>query len=64
MLLVVIGHTLTPFLDTDAARGLWAWIYAFHVPAFVFLSRATRPGTSAASRTSFAGWSARWSSPS
>jgi fucose 4-O-acetylase-like acetyltransferase len=38
MLLVVIGHTLTPFLDTDAARGLWAWIYAFHVPAFVFLS--------------------------
>ncbi len=38
MLLVVIGHTLTPFLDTDAARGFWAWIYAFHVPAFVFLS--------------------------
>ncbi|MGH3474375.1 MAG: acyltransferase family protein [Aeromicrobium sp.] len=38
MLLVVIGHTLTPFLDTDAARGIWAFIYAFHVPAFVFLS--------------------------
>lgn len=38
MLLVVIGHTLTPFLDTDIVRGLWAWIYAFHVPAFVFIS--------------------------
>jgi fucose 4-O-acetylase-like acetyltransferase len=38
MLLVVVGHVLTPFLDTDAARGLWAWIYTFHVPAFVFVS--------------------------
>jgi fucose 4-O-acetylase-like acetyltransferase len=38
MVLVVVGHTLTPFIDSNTARGLWVWIYTFHVPAFVLLS--------------------------
>ena len=38
MLLVVIGHSLTQFTDMDSARGVYAWIYAFHMPLFVLVS--------------------------
>ncbi|MGH1563637.1 acyltransferase family protein [Mumia sp. DW29H23] len=38
MLLVVAGHALQYLLDVPAARGTYAWIYAFHMPAFVLIS--------------------------
>ncbi|MBW9209333.1 acyltransferase family protein [Mumia sp. zg.B21] len=38
MLLVVAGHALQYLLDVPAARGTYAWIYAFHMPAFVLVS--------------------------
>ena len=41
MLLVVIGHSLTQFTDMDSARGVYVWIYAFHMPFFVLISGYT-----------------------
>jgi fucose 4-O-acetylase-like acetyltransferase len=41
MLLVVIGHFLTRLRGIDAARGLYAWIYAFHMPFFILISGYT-----------------------
>lgn len=38
MLLVVIGHSLTQFTEMDSARGVYTWIYAFHMPLFVLVS--------------------------
>ncbi len=38
MLLVVVGHALQYLLDVSDARGTYAWIYAFHMPAFVLVS--------------------------
>jgi fucose 4-O-acetylase-like acetyltransferase len=38
MLLVVAGHALQYLMDVPAARGTYAWIYAFHMPAFVLIS--------------------------
>lgn len=38
MLLVVAGHGLQYLLDVPDARGTYAWIYAFHMPAFVLIS--------------------------
>jgi fucose 4-O-acetylase-like acetyltransferase len=37
--LVVLGHALGPLRgDSDVARAVYLWIYAFHMPAFVFLA--------------------------
>lgn len=41
MLLVVIGHSLTQFVDMDSARGVYVWIYAFHMPFFILISGYT-----------------------
>jgi fucose 4-O-acetylase-like acetyltransferase len=41
MLLVVIGHSLTQFTDMDSARGVYVWIYAFHMPFFILISGYT-----------------------
>jgi fucose 4-O-acetylase-like acetyltransferase len=41
MLLVVIGHSLTQFTDMDSARGVYVWIYSFHMPFFVLISGYT-----------------------
>lgn len=41
MLLVVIGHGLTQFTAMDSARGVYTWIYAFHMPFFVLISGYT-----------------------
>lgn len=39
ILLVVLGHFLTPLHRTDGtAAPLYYWIYSFHMPAFVFVS--------------------------
>ena len=40
ILLVVVGHMLTlgPRENSDMWAGVWAAIYAFHMPAFMFLS--------------------------
>jgi fucose 4-O-acetylase-like acetyltransferase len=37
--LVVLGHTLTSMVGRlPAAHALYVWVYAFHMPAFVFLA--------------------------
>ncbi|MBM9465571.1 acyltransferase family protein [Aeromicrobium sp. YIM 150415] len=41
MLLVVIGHFLTDLVVMDSARGLYTWIYLFHMPFFVLISGYT-----------------------
>ncbi|WP_082554313.1 acyltransferase family protein [Aeromicrobium sp. Root495] len=41
MLLVVIGHSLTQFTDMDSARGVYVWIYTFHMPFFILISGYT-----------------------
>lgn len=42
MLLVVIGHSLTQFTDDmDSARGVYVWIYSFHMPFFILISGYT-----------------------
>ncbi|MEJ7634508.1 acyltransferase family protein [Aeromicrobium sp.] len=41
MLLVVIGHSLTSFTDMDSARGVYVWIYSFHMPFFILISGYT-----------------------
>lgn len=44
MLLVVIGHSLTQFTDMDSARGIYVWIYSFHMPFFILISGYTARG--------------------
>ncbi|EFQ81860.1 acyltransferase [Aeromicrobium marinum DSM 15272] len=41
MLLVVIGHCLTDLVVMDSARGVYTWIYAFHMPLFILISGYT-----------------------
>lgn len=41
MLLVVIGHFLTQFVAMDSARGVYTWVYAFHMPLFILISGYT-----------------------
>ncbi len=41
MLLVVIGHSLTEFVVMDSARGVYIWIYSFHMPFFILISGYT-----------------------
>jgi fucose 4-O-acetylase-like acetyltransferase len=41
MLLVVIGHSLTEFVVMDSARGVYLWIYSFHMPFFILISGYT-----------------------
>lgn len=41
MLLVVVGHFLTPLVELDDARGLYRWIYLFHMPVFILISGYT-----------------------
>ncbi len=41
MLLVVIGHSLTELVVMDSARGVYTWIYAFHMPFFILISGYT-----------------------
>ncbi len=41
MLLVVIGHCLTELVVMDSARGVYTWIYAFHMPFFILISGYT-----------------------
>lgn len=41
MLLVVIGHSLTELVVMDSARGVYTWIYSFHIPFFVLISGYT-----------------------
>lgn len=39
ILCVVIGHTLHSFLDySQLAKGLYLFIYSFHMPAFIFVA--------------------------
>ena len=37
IVLVVIGHVIE-MSSSGAARGLYTWIYAFHMPAFILIS--------------------------
>ena len=41
MLLVVIGHSLTQYVDMDSARAVYVWIYSFHMPFFILISGYT-----------------------
>lgn len=41
MLLVVIGHSLTELVVMDSARGVYTWIYSFHMPFFILISGYT-----------------------
>jgi len=41
--LVVFGHAIEALLDHPAARTLYFAVYAFHIPAFAFLSGALAP---------------------
>jgi fucose 4-O-acetylase-like acetyltransferase len=41
MLLVVIGHSLTELVVMDSARGIYTWIYSFHMPFFILISGYT-----------------------
>lgn len=41
MLLVVMGHCLTQLVVMDSARGVYTWVYAFHMPFFVLISGYT-----------------------
>lgn len=41
MLLVVIGHSLTELVVMDSARGVYTWIYLFHMPLFILISGYT-----------------------
>lgn len=41
MLLVVIGHSLTELVVMDSARGIYSWIYLFHMPFFILISGYT-----------------------
>ncbi len=41
MLLVVIGHSLTQYVAMDSARGVYVWIYTFHMPFFILISGYT-----------------------
>jgi fucose 4-O-acetylase-like acetyltransferase len=41
MLLVVIGHSLTELVVMDSARGIYTWIYLFHMPFFIVISGYT-----------------------
>jgi fucose 4-O-acetylase-like acetyltransferase len=41
MLLVVIGHSLTELVVMDSARGVYTWIYLFHMPFFILISGYT-----------------------
>lgn len=38
ILLVVVGHFLLFKLDTGASKGLFLFIYSFHVPLFIFIT--------------------------
>lgn len=44
MLLVVVGHCLTELVVMDSARGVYTWIYLFHMPFFVLISGFTARG--------------------
>lgn len=41
MLLVVVGHGLTQFVEIGSARGVYVWIYSFHMPLFALISGYT-----------------------
>lgn len=41
MILVVIGHSLTQFTQMDSARGVYTFVYAFHMPFFILISGYT-----------------------
>ncbi|MCL3819681.1 acyltransferase family protein [Aeromicrobium wangtongii] len=41
MLLVVIGHSLTELVVMDSAKGVYTWIYSFHMPFFILISGYT-----------------------
>ncbi|AWB93411.1 acyltransferase family protein [Aeromicrobium chenweiae] len=41
MLLVVIGHSLTEYVVMDSAKGVYTWIYLFHMPFFILISGYT-----------------------
>lgn len=41
MLLVVVGHALTEFVQFPAARDAYLWIYLFHMPFFALISGYT-----------------------
>lgn len=41
MLLVVVGHFLTELVVFESARGVYIWIYAFHMPFFALISGYT-----------------------
>ena len=41
MLLVVVGHFLTELVVLESARGVYMWIYSFHMPFFALISGYT-----------------------
>lgn len=41
MLLVVVGHFLTELVVLESARGVYTWIYSFHMPFFALISGYT-----------------------
>lgn len=41
MLLVVMGHFMTPMWDVGPAHGAYVWLYTFHMPVFVMISGYT-----------------------
>ncbi|GAA3763714.1 fucose 4-O-acetylase-like acetyltransferase [Spinactinospora alkalitolerans] len=38
IVLVVVGHVISPATDTRLADAVYFWIYLFHMPAFVLIS--------------------------
>jgi len=44
MLLVVVGHSLTELVVMDSARGVYTWVYLFHMPFFILISGYTARG--------------------
>ena len=41
MLLVVVGHFLTNMQELPQVRGVYTWIFTFHMPAFILISGYT-----------------------
>ena len=37
ILIVVLGHGITPFLDSHLAKATTLWLYTYHMPLFVFM---------------------------
>lgn len=50
ILLVVVGHFISQYLSSPSFKGLWLFIYSFHMPLFIFISGCFHKNTNIASK--------------